>query len=156
MTYVSGMRCYPCAGMRKYIGFYNFPDAILCSSSPWPLVNLSAPFDILNLSLAEKVELLRINLDRLRWVNETVSDDFIVVNIAGYELYYMRDQQDVWETPVMVGKISTKTPVFHARLGYLEFNPTWNAPRSLVRGIIPKIKANPQYAADKGSDKLTS
>lgn len=107
-------------------------------------------FDILNLTLAEKINKLRINLDRVRWVNETTTDDFIVVNIAAYELYYMRDGHDVWETPVMVGKISTRTPIFHARLDYLEFNPTWNAPRSLVRGLVPKFKADPQYALERG------
>ena len=38
----------------------------------------------------------------------------------------------------------------HARLDYLEFNPTWNAPRSLVRGLVPKFKADPQYALERG------
>jgi murein L,D-transpeptidase YcbB/YkuD len=107
-------------------------------------------YDILNLSSSAKVDKLRINLDRLRWVNETTSDDFIVVNIAGYELYYMRDKKAVWETPVMVGKIQTRTPIFHERLRYLELNPTWTPPRSLIRGLVPKFKKDPQYAIEKG------
>ena len=79
-----------------------------------------------------------------------MSDDYVVVNIAGYELYYMRNKQLQWETPVMVGTIDTRTPIFQARLRYLEFNPTWNTPRSLIRrSLFPKFKANPQYVIDK-------
>jgi murein L,D-transpeptidase YcbB/YkuD len=107
-------------------------------------------FQVLNQSFSDKVDRLRINMDRLRWISQAVSDDFIVVNIAGYELYYMRNRDLVWETPVMVGTIKTRTPVFQAPLRYLEFNPTWNTPRSLiVRSLFPKFKANPQYVLDK-------
>ena len=105
----------------------------------------------LNLSARERRDLLRINLDRLRWISQDVSNDYIVVNIAGYELYYMRNRELQWETPVMVGDIETRTPIFQKRLRYLEFNPTWNAPRSLVeRSLFPKFRANPRYAVDKG------
>ena len=108
-------------------------------------------FRALNLSYRERVERLRINLDRVRWISQDVSDDFIVVNIAGFELYYIRDRELQWETPVMVGTIDTRTPVFQQRLRYLEFNPTWNTPRSLIqRGLFAKFKANPQYVLDKG------
>ena len=76
-------------------------------------------YGVLNLSAAARVERLRINLDRLRWMAQDISDDFVVVNVAGFELYYNRDGVTQWETPVMVGAINTRTPIFHARLGYL-------------------------------------
>lgn len=107
-------------------------------------------YQVLNMSYSDKVDSLRINLDRLRWINQEVSNDFIVVNIAGYELYYLRERDLQWQTPVMVGTIDTRTPIFQARLRYMEFNPTWNTPRSLiVRSLFPKFKANPQYVIDK-------
>ncbi|MEH6551809.1 MAG: L,D-transpeptidase family protein [Pseudomonadales bacterium] len=105
-------------------------------------------YQILNLSFSDKVDKLRINMDRLRWMGEQESDDFILVNIASYELYYMRDRKLEWTTPVMVGKIRSKTPMFQARLRYMEFNPTWNTPRSLIN--IAKFKSDPQYIVDKG------
>lgn len=114
-------------------------------------------FSVLNLSAEARVERLRINLDRLRWMAQDISEDFVVVNIAGFELYYVRDGIMQWETPVMVGSINTRTPVFQARLKYLEFNPTWNVPRSILgRSLLPKFKANPQYAVDKGYRFLDS
>jgi L,D-transpeptidase YcbB len=106
-------------------------------------------FALLNLSWADRVDLLRINMDRVRWVYRDLSDDVVVVNIAGFELYYLRDNQIFWETPVMVGTIAHQTPIFTERLRYLEFNPTWTVPRSIIRrSLFPKFSANPQYVID--------
>ena len=105
----------------------------------------------LNVTFQQRIDAVRVNMDRVRWISQDLSDDFIVVNIAGYELYYAEDGNLVWETPVMVGTIDTRTPIFQARLQYLEFNPTWNAPRSIVgRSLLGKFKADPGYAERKG------
>jgi len=108
-------------------------------------------YQVLNLTFQARVDRLRVNMDRYRWIRQEVDQEMIVVNIAGYELYYLRDGELRWETPVMVGSISTRTPIFQAQLRYLEFNPTWNAPRSIVnRSLFGKFAANPQYVIDKG------
>ena len=107
-------------------------------------------YEVLNISARERVDRLRINLDRLRWVSEDVSAEFILVNVAGYELYYFRNGALQWETPVMIGTIDTPTPIFRAPLRYLEFNPTWNVPRSILeRSLFDKFRANPQFAVEQ-------
>lgn len=106
-------------------------------------------YNFLNMSYKARVNSLRVNMDRLRWIAQDVTDDFIIVNIAGYEMYYMRDRELHWESPVMVGTIQHQTPIFTARLKYLEFNPIWTVPRSIIgRSLLPKFKANPQYVLD--------
>ncbi|MBE9539852.1 MAG: L,D-transpeptidase family protein [Proteobacteria bacterium] len=107
-------------------------------------------FTVLNMTFQQRVDKLRINMDRIRWISKDLSDDFILVNIAGYELHYLRNRELVWETPVMTGTINTRTPIFQKRLRYLEFNPTWTPPHSIInRSLFSKFKANPQYAVDK-------
>ena len=106
-------------------------------------------YALLNLSWADRVDALRLNMDRLRWVYRDISDDLILVNIAGFELYYIRDNALIWDSPVMTGTIQHQTPVFTEQLKYLEFNPTWTVPRSIIsRSLFPKFTANPQYAVD--------
>ncbi len=106
-------------------------------------------YAFLNMTYKQRVNSLRINMDRLRWIAQDVTDDFIIVNIAGFEMYYMRNQRLFWESPVMVGTIAHQTPVFTARLKYLEFNPIWTVPRSIIgRSLLPKFKTNPQYVLD--------
>ena len=107
-------------------------------------------YQVLNITFEQRVDQLRINMDRLRWINQSVSDELLVVNIAGYELYYLKHGKLSWETPVMVGTIDTRSPIFQAQLRYLEFNPTWNVPRSIImRSLFGKFRADPQYVIDK-------
>jgi L,D-transpeptidase YcbB len=114
-------------------------------------------YEVLNITFEQRVEQLRVNMDRLRWINQSVSNELLVVNIAGYELYYLKDGQLRWETPVMLGTIHTRTPIFQAQLRYLEFNPTWKVPRSIImRSLFAKFRANPQYVIDKGYRLLDS
>ncbi|MEP4149036.1 MAG: L,D-transpeptidase family protein [Halioglobus sp.] len=106
-------------------------------------------YAFLNMTYKARVNSLRINMDRVRWLAQDITDDFIIVNIAGYEMYYIRGQELLWESPVMVGTIQHQTPIFTARLKYLEFNPIWTVPRSIIgRSLLPKFKANPQYVLD--------
>ena len=107
-------------------------------------------YALLNMSWADRVDALRLNMDRLRWIYRDISDDLIVVNIAGFELYYLRNNELVWDSPVMTGTFEHQTPVFTERLKYLEFNPTWTVPRSIIRrSLFPKFSANPQYVLDQ-------
>lgn len=109
-----------------------------------------ASFAQLNVPYKERADQLRINMDRIRWVSTNLAEDFIVVNIAGYELRLIRGGKPQWRTDVMIGKVSTKTPIFKSQLSYLVFNPTWTAPRSIiVKSLIPKMKADPMYAVNK-------
>lgn len=103
-------------------------------------------FAVLNMSVEKKIDILRINMERLRWLSANLTDNFIIVNIAAFKAYYMKDHKMVFTTNVQVGKTYTKTPVFKERLRYIEFNPTWTVPVSIVRkSTIPKMKEDPNY-----------
>lgn len=100
----------------------------------------------LNMTWQERIDKLRINLERTRWVYENVTDDFVLVNIAGFTLYLFEDRELVWKTEVMTGSVKNETPLFMSRFSYMEFNPTWTVPRSILqKSMINKMKANPQY-----------
>lgn len=103
-------------------------------------------FRELNTPYAARIDQLRLNLDRLRWIRNDISDRMVIVNIAGFELYYFSDNALAWETDVMVGQIKYQTPIFRHRISYLEFNPTWTVPRSIIsRSLFPKFSRNPDY-----------
>ena len=106
-------------------------------------------FAALNVPYAKRIEQIRINMDRIRWVQEDVSDNFLVVNIAGFELYYIKNKELVWNTDVMVGTVAHQTPMFRARIKYLVFNPDWTVPRSIIRrSLYPRFSADPNSIAD--------
>ena len=106
-------------------------------------------FRELNMTNEQRIDQIRLNLDRVRWVQDAIVDELVVVNIPGYELYFFRDAVLDWQTDVMVGTIRTQTPIFRADMSYLEFNPTWTVPRSIIgRSLYGKFAADPEYVAE--------
>jgi murein L,D-transpeptidase YcbB/YkuD len=111
----------------------------------------------LNIPVVKRIHQLRVNLERARWVMHDLPDTFIVVNIAGFEVYLVRDGKPVWQTRAVVGSHYRKTPVFKADMKYLVFNPTWTIPRSIVvEEMLPKVKGNPNYLRAQYIDVIDS
>ncbi|MCK5692652.1 MAG: L,D-transpeptidase family protein, partial [Bacteroidales bacterium] len=109
-----------------------------------------ASFAAMNVPVDIKINQIRINLERYRWVTHNLSENFIIVNIARYRAYVVKNSERVFETNVQVGTDLNKTPVFKSRLQYIEFNPTWTVPRSItVKEMIPKIKKDHNYLTDR-------
>jgi L,D-transpeptidase YcbB len=104
----------------------------------------------MNVPVKARIDQLRVNLDRARWVLHNLPQDFVVVDIAGFNVLYMRNGQEIWKTRAQVGKAYRKTPVFRDRIRYIEFNPTWTVPPTILRkDILPKIKHDPEYLQNK-------
>ena len=105
----------------------------------------------LNQTFAQKVSLLELNLERMRWESETdYGDHYIVVNIPEYKLRVMENNKSALEMKVIVGAETTATPVFKDTLRYLVFSPTWAVPNSIIRDeIIPKLKRDSTAYAGK-------
>jgi murein L,D-transpeptidase YcbB/YkuD len=104
----------------------------------------------LNIPISEKIDRIRINLERLRWVMQDDSHSFIIVNIAGFEVFYLRNEELAWRSRVQVGKEYRKTPVFRAKMDYIVFNPTWTVPPTILeKDMIPKAAKNPAYLDGK-------
>ena len=100
----------------------------------------------LNIPPKEKVNKIRVNLERARWLLHDLPKRFLLVNIAAFKLYYFENEQKKWSCKVMVGKPYWKTPVFRATLKYIVVNPYWVVPPGILeKEIIPKIKKDISY-----------
>jgi murein L,D-transpeptidase YcbB/YkuD len=104
----------------------------------------------LNVSVEDRIDQIRVNLERARWVLRNVTDDFVVVNIAGFRVWLVRNGEPVWTTRAQVGKQYRMTPVFASKMKYLVFNPTWTVPPGILsKDILPKLKSDPGYLETK-------
>ncbi len=100
----------------------------------------------LNVTIQQRIDQIRVNLERLRWHLDTESHDLILVNIPAFKAYVIRDGEIVWTTNVIVGDPENKTPVFHSMLKSVVFNPTWTVPHSIAsKEMLPKIKRDPSF-----------
>jgi murein L,D-transpeptidase YcbB/YkuD len=102
----------------------------------------------LNVSAHERVEQIRVNLERARWILRPLGPEMVVVNIAGFYLHLVLKGQRVWTTRVIVGKSYNKTPIFTETMKTIVFNPDWTVPRSIIRSeIFARASADPNYLA---------
>lgn len=112
----------------------------------------------LNDSPQAKIDKVRVNLERLRWLPDTVKNaEFILVNIANYQLDYLSSLDTLFSARVIVGKKYHETPIFTEKMSYIVFSPYWNIPSSITRGeIIPSMRKNPDYIASKNMEVVTT
>jgi murein L,D-transpeptidase YcbB/YkuD len=107
----------------------------------------------LNVAVESRIDQLRINLERARWVMGGIKNDFIIVNIAGFRAYLVNDSKITWETKVQVGKHYHQTPVFRDELTYVVMNPTWTVPYSIAtKEMLPRIQSDPDYFKSRTFD----
>jgi L,D-transpeptidase YcbB len=95
--------------------------------------------------IATRIDQVRINLERARWVVHDLPDTFITVNIAGALVYFIRSGDVVFESRAVVGRTVTRTPVFGATLRYIDLNPTWTVPPGIVQEILNSVRRDPSY-----------
>lgn len=99
----------------------------------------------LNRSPQYRVEQLRANLERARWVLRDLPDTYVTVNIAGQRVYLIRNDSSVWETRAIVGDEYTRTPVFSAPMRRVVFNPDWTVPESINSEILQNLREDEDY-----------
>ncbi|MBD9438481.1 L,D-transpeptidase family protein [Pseudomonas sp. PDM04] len=102
----------------------------------------------LNVPVEARIDQVRVNMERARWLLYKLQGTFVIVDIAGYKVAMYRDGQPIWRSRVQVGKAARNTPIFQAQISYITFNPTWTVPPTILKeDVLPKIQSNPGYLA---------
>lgn len=111
----------------------------------------SNTLQLLNRSKAARVRQVIANMERLRWLEESRPDKFVVVNIPAATLWAIDDARVEFEMPVIVGKPVRATLSFVTEIQGVRLNPTWTVPPTIKRyDILPKIQDDPDYLFHKG------
>ncbi len=106
---------------------------------------------ILNRTIDENIATMKINLDRIKWLNERNDKRHVIINIPAFRLYFEEDDKLRQTMKVIVGKRKNPTPVFSNRVKTIVLNPYWNVPKSIVqKEMIPKLMRNSNAMAKKG------
>ena len=100
----------------------------------------------LNVPVEQRIDQIRVNLERIRWVYKELPEDYVIVDVAGFHIYLVQEDEIVWQARAQVGKPYRDTPVFRDTMSYLEFNPTWTVPPTILReDILPRLEHGPDY-----------
>ena len=103
----------------------------------------------LNVPLSNRIEQMRLGLERLRWLPYTFRQPPVVINVPEFRLYAFNEKNEVGLTMrVNVGEdYNHQTPMFEGNIQYLVFRPYWTpTPNILKKEIIPDMEKNPSLA----------
>ena len=110
----------------------------------------------LNKTVDERITIIKINLDRIKWLHERPDNRHIIINIPDYRLYYEENGKLKMTMKVIVGRRKNPTPIFSNRVKSVVLNPYWNVPKSIIqKEMIPKLLRNPHAMAGQGIDIYT-
>jgi murein L,D-transpeptidase YcbB/YkuD len=102
----------------------------------------------LNVPVQARIDQIRLNLERGRWVLHELRGEFVLVDVAGFYVSYFRNDEPIWTSRVVVGKPYRETPIFKSEISYVVFNPTWTIPPGiLAKDTLPAVKRDPGYLA---------
>ena len=104
----------------------------------------------LNISPEERQRQIILNMERWRWMPDSLGDEHFLVNIAAFELQHWQSNVIVDRMNVVVGAVATQTPEFSGAMQYLELNPYWTVPYSIAtKEMLPKLQVDAMaYAGD--------
>ena len=110
----------------------------------------SSTLSVLNISVEDRIEQIKLNMERWRWLPQDLGERYIMVNTANFELDIIENGQSVTSTRAIVGRKKRPTPALSQKITYMELNPYWNIPHKIaIDDILPNIKEDPNYLKAK-------
>lgn len=105
----------------------------------------------LNVPVDQRLQQIRVNLERRRSMPDDLGSHYIFVNMADFVLKVVRDERTVLTMRVVVGTPYRQTPLFTATMTYIDFNPYWNIPRRIAaEEIVPRARGDASYLSGRG------
>jgi murein L,D-transpeptidase YcbB/YkuD len=109
----------------------------------------------LNVPCSTRISQLRLSLERGRLILHDLPPRFVLVNVAGFRVYYADEGNVRFTSRVIVGKMAAKTPIFKAEMTSVVLNPSWTIPPGIMqRDVIPGMKRDPNYLQKKGYKRV--
>jgi murein L,D-transpeptidase YcbB/YkuD len=100
----------------------------------------------MNVPLGDRVEQMRMALERFRWLPYDFKQPPIVVNVPEFRLYAFKEgNQLAFTMNINVGdQYDFQTPIFENSIRYIVFRPYWYPPAGILRSeILPPLKEDP-------------
>ncbi len=98
----------------------------------------------LNVPIAERIRQLEVNLERLRWLPESLGERYVLVNIPAFRMRIMEAGSEVLAASVIVGRRGRPTPLLSGVINHLVLSPRWHVPYSIaVKDKLPLLRRDP-------------
>jgi murein L,D-transpeptidase YcbB/YkuD len=86
----------------------------------------------------DKIKRIRLNMDRWRWLPQSLGDRYIIVNVPAYTAALVENGETISRHHAVAGKVSTPTPQLSAMATGVILNPWWEVPTSISKEVAGK------------------
>ena len=105
----------------------------------------------MNVPVEARLATLSANLERERWLPDTMPADRIVADIDAAEVTLFQDDKPALTMRSIVGDTKHQTPMFASHVSSIEFNPAWHVPTDIAKAELwPKEARSHGYFAAHG------
>jgi murein L,D-transpeptidase YcbB/YkuD len=94
---------------------------------------------------ASKLNRIRLNMDRWRWLPRDLGQKYIIVNVPAFHATLVENGVTRWKQRAIAGAIKTPTPQLSVMATGVILNPSWEVPPSISKEVAGK----PGYVAIK-------
>ena len=109
----------------------------------------------MNEPISSRIKTIMLNMERCRWIPPTLEkgDEYVMVNIPSFMLYYVRNGNYDLVSNVFIGTPLTKTVIFSGKIDRIVFSPYWNVPTSIVNNELKlKMAEDKNYLTDNNME----
>ena len=85
-----------------------------------------------------KLNRIKLNLDRWRWLPRDLGDKYIIVNVPGFHATLVENGVNRWKHKAIAGATKTPTPQLSVMAVGVMVNPSWEVPPSITREVAGK------------------
>ncbi|TWH01269.1 murein L,D-transpeptidase YcbB/YkuD [Mesorhizobium sp. J18] len=104
-----------------------------------------------------KIDKVLLALERLRWHPSNLGDTRVFLNTAAFTASFIENGREKLSMRTVVGKATNQTSFFYDEIEYVEFNPYWGVPRSIiVNEMLPRLLRDPGYLDRAGYEVMDS
>lgn len=105
----------------------------------------------LNRPVEERMDQLRVNLERARWLLSEVRGRFLLLDPAGGHVVLMDNSEPLLVLAASFAERARSASEFRAELRFVVLNPDWTLPASLVQSqVAPLARRRPAELASRG------
>ena len=105
----------------------------------------------MNIPVRKRIEQIKLNLERWRWLPHDLGDQFLMANTAAYELTMFEHGKPLFTHRIITGMPTKQTPALAGAVHNVELNPYWYIPTSIaIKDMIPMQQKNPEYFKSMG------
>jgi murein L,D-transpeptidase YcbB/YkuD len=97
-----------------------------------------------------KLNRIKLNMDRWRWLPRDLGQKYIIVNVPGFHATLVENGVNRWKHKAIAGATKTPTPQLSVLAEGVMLNPWWEVPPSITKEVAGK----PGYVALKKDGKL--